>query len=81
MQEQFLARNKTLYLRFVYLEKAFDWVPRKRVGKEWLTRAVMMFCFGASTVARTGTGDSRSFKVKVVVYQGSVLSPLVLATV
>ena len=28
LQEKFMAKDKTLYLAFVELEKAFDWVPR-----------------------------------------------------
>ena len=89
LQEKFLAKKKKLYLGFVDLEKAFDRVPRevvrwalrKRGVEEWLVRAVMMLYTGASTVARTGAGDSRSFEVKVGVHQGSVLSPLLFATV
>ena len=38
--------------------------------------AVMAMYEGAQTVVRTTEGDSKAFKVKVGLHQGSVLSPL-----
>lgn len=44
-------------------------------------KAVIALYSGARTMVRTGTGDSDSFDVNVGVHQGSVLSPLLFATV
>jgi len=79
MQENF----KKLYFGFVDLEKAFDRVPREVISwamsklgvEEWLVLAVMSMYSGAKTVVRTVCGNSRSFEVKVVMHQGSALSP------
>ena len=89
VQEKFLAKKKDLFFAFVDLEKAFDRVPRevvrwalRRSGvEEWLVEAVMALFEDTSTVVRTGSGNSDSFKVKVGVHQGSVLSPLLFAIV
>ena len=89
VQEKFLAKKKHLYFAFVDLEKAFDRVPREVVRwalrmsgvDEWLVEAVMALFVDSSTVVRTSSGDTESFKVKVGVHQGSVLSPLLFAIV
>ena len=74
---------------FVDMEKAFDRVPRKVM--EWAmrkkglsevtVRAVMSLYNGAKTRVRVGSAYSEEFEVKVVVHQGSVLSPLLFAIV
>ena len=74
---------------FVYLEKAFDRVPRKVM--EWalkkkglaevLVQAVMSLYEGSRTKVRVGSGTSEEFGVRVDVHQGSVLSPLIFAIV
>ena len=89
VQEKFIARNKTLYLAFIDLEKAFDRVPRtvvkwalRKVGvEEWLISTIMcMYENCKSAVSVNGTvGDP--FSVKVDVHQGSVLSPLLFIIV
>lgn len=61
--------------------KVVRWALRKSGVEEWLVKAVMALYSGAHTVVRTGAGDSDSFDVKVGVHQGSVLSPLLIATV
>ena len=48
---------------------------------EWLIRTVMALYTKACTVVRTDTGLSESFEVKVGLYQGSVLSPLLFVSV
>ena len=48
LQEKYLAANKRLYMAFIDLDKAFDWVPRKviwwalrKLGvEEWIVRLV-----------------------------------------
>jgi len=44
-------------------------------------KAVMAMYEGAQTVVRTTEGDSKAFKVKVGLHQGSVLSPLLFVIV
>ena len=81
VQENHQAK-KNLYYVFVDLEKAFDRVPREVV--RWALRklsVVMVFYTDDCTVVRTDTRLSESFEVKVHLYQGSVLSPLLFAAV
>ena len=48
LQEKYLAANKRLYMAFIDLEKAFDWVPRKviwwalrKLGvEEWIVQGM-----------------------------------------
>ena len=73
----------------MYLEKTFDRVPRDVVRlalrkldvDEWIIRTVMALYTEACTVVRTYAGLNESFKVKISLHQGSVLSPLVFAAV
>ena len=48
---------------------------------EWLIHTVMALYTEACTVVRTDAGLSESFEVTVGLHQGSVLSPLLFATV
>ena len=52
---------------------------RKKGLPERIVRAVMSLDQGASTKFRVGSELSDEFLVKVSVYQGSVLSPLLFA--
>ena len=90
MQEEFRGREKKLFMCFLYLEKAFDRVPRKVM--EWslikkkglaevMVQAVMSLYEGSRTKVRVGSGTSDEFGVRVGVHQGSVLSPLIFAIV
>ena len=89
VQEKHQAMKKKVYYACVDLEKAFDRVPRevarcalRKLGvDEWLICTVMALYTEACTVVRTDAGLSESFKVKVGLYQGSVLSPLLFSAV
>ena len=89
MQEEYLAKQKKLYMCFVDLEKAFDrvprtvveWVMRKKGIPEELATAVMSLYNGARTKVKVGTNLYEKFEVNVGVHHGSVLSPLLLAIV
>ena len=84
IHEECHAKGKQLYMCFVYLEKAFDRVPRKVLESaiekkgipEVLVRSVMSLYEGARTRVRVDYGLSEEFEVKVGMPQGSVLSPL-----
>ena len=86
LQEKYLAADKRLYMAFVDLEKAFDWVPqrwalRKLGVEEWIVRLVQGIYANARCHVRVGGGYSEEFEVKVGVHQGSVLSPLLFIIV
>ena len=89
LQEKHMAANKTLYMAFVDLEKAFDRVPRnviwwamRKLGiEEWLVKVVQSMYENVSSRVRVGKGYSDAFEVKVGVHQGSVLSPLLFIIV
>jgi len=89
MQENFRVKGNKFYFGFVDLKKAFDRLPREvllwamcKLGvEEWLISAVMSMYTGAKTVVRTDYGNSSSFEVKVGMYQGSALSPLLFVIV
>ena len=73
IQEEYLAKQKKLYMCLVDLERAFDRVPRKVV--EWamikkgiseaLATAVMSLHKGAKTKVKVGTHLSEELKVNV----------------
>ena len=85
MQENYLEKNRKLFICFVDLEKAFgrvlrkviEWVLRKKLVPEKLVQAVMSRYKGAKTRAKVGGGHSEEFYVGVGVHQGSVLLPFV----
>ena len=82
LQEEYLDKEKKLYMCFCDLEKAFnrvptkvlEWVMRKRGIPEAMVRAVTSLYEGAKTRVRVGLELSEEFDVKVGVHQGSVLS-------
>ena len=84
LQEKFLEKRKDFFFLFVDLVKAFNKVPRKVIRwalrqlgmEEWLGQTVMTIYEKARTVARIKLGYSTELEVKVGVYQGSVISPL-----
>ena len=76
-------------MAFIDLEKAFDRVPRKviwwglrKLGVEvWIVRLMQGMYANAWSCVHVGEGYSEEFVVKVGVYQGSVLSPLLFIIV
>ena len=84
LQEKYLAANKRLYMAFVYLEKAFDQVPRQDISwvlrkhgvEEWIVRLVQGMYANVRSRVCVGEGYSEMFEVKVGVHQSLVLSPL-----
>ena len=78
-----------MYFAFVYLEKACDRVPRevvrwslRKLGvMEWLVRMVMAMYSGSKSRVRINNVLGNKFSVKVGVYQGSVLRPLLFIIV
>ena len=75
LTEKFRAKNKKLFFIFVDLEKAFDWVPTEVV---WFAlRQKGLSLYKGCKIAVSVDGElSSQFSVKVGVYQGSALSPL-----
>ena len=87
--QEYLDKEKKLYMCYVDLEKAFDRVPskvlecamRKRGIPEVMVTTVMILYEGAKAKVRVGLELSKAFVVKVGVHRGSVLSPLAFAIV
>jgi hypothetical protein len=86
VQEKYLAKGKDLWIAFVDLEKASDrvhrivvwWALRQLGVDKWIIHVIKAMYEGAKTTVKVQSGESREFKVKVGVHQGSVLSPLLL---
>ena len=84
-----MDKEKKLYMCFVDLEKKFDRVPRgvleqamrKKGIPEAMVRAMMSLHEGAKTRVRVGLVLSEEFEVKVGLYQGSALLPLLFVIV
>ena len=71
LQEKFYAINKTLYMAFVNLEKAFDCVPRRviwwalhKLGiEEWLVQLIQSIYENARSKVHVGYNLSEEFSV------------------
>ena len=82
LQEEYVDKERKLYMCFVDLEKALDRVPRrvleramrKRGIPQAMVRAVMSLYEGAKRRVRVGL-ELSEFEVKIGVHQGSALSP------
>ena len=87
LMEKYREDQRELHCVFVDLEKAYDRVPREELwycmrksgmGEKYV-RLVQDMYEKSETVARCAVGTTESFKVKVGLHQGSVLSPLFAA--
>ena len=89
LSEKFRAKNKKLLFLFVDLERAFDRMPREIIcfalrwegATEYLVNGVMSLYKGCKTGVSVDGELSSLFSVKVGVYQGSALSPLLFIVV
>lgn len=89
MQEQFLEKNRTLWMAFVDLEKAYDRVPRELVWwalrrkqvPETLIELIKTLYQTPKSIVKTAVGNTETFQVDVGVHQGSALSPLLFIIV
>lgn len=77
--------NKTVYIAFLDLKKAFDSVPRNTLWRmlgevygveERLRKAIMSLYTVCECKVRTGCENDRWFEIGTGVRQGSILSPL-----
>ena len=62
-------------------QEVVQWSMRKLCVEDWLVRVVMAMYDGPKTSARVNGVQSEDFEVKVGVYQGSVLSPILFIMV
>ena len=77
IQEEYVAKQRKLYMCIMYLEKAFDrvprkvekWVMRKKGIPETLVTAVMSLYKGAKTKVKVGTHFFDKSEINVEVHQ------------
>ena len=83
IMEKYAEKQRSLFLAFIDLEKAYDRVPRSEVWrsmrlkgiKEKYVRIVKDMYRNAKTRVRSAVGTTDPFAVKVGLHQGSSLSP------
>ena len=89
LMEKYREGQRELHCVFVDLEKAYNRVPREEqwycmrksgIAEKYVQLVQDMY-EGSETVVRCVVGTTESFKVKVGLYQGSVLSPFLFAVI
>ncbi len=87
--ERGLEFNKIIYIAFIYLRKAFDYIPRDKLWKclenEYgvkgkLKKAIISLYDPNLCSVRTTEGNRSWFQVKHGAKQESVMSPLLIIT-
>ncbi|KAK3557560.1 hypothetical protein QTP70_030490, partial [Hemibagrus guttatus] len=89
LMEKYRDGQRELHCVFVYLEKAYDRVPREELWycmrksgvAEKYVRVVQDMYERSRTVVRCAVGQTEEFKVEVGLHQGSALSPFLFAIV
>ena len=89
VQERFMDKKRPLFFAFVDLEKVFDRVPhavlewslRELIVDDWLIKVIMSMDKNARSLVRVNGKLGEEFEVKEGVHQGSVLSPILFASV
>ncbi|KAK3524810.1 hypothetical protein QTP86_007606 [Hemibagrus guttatus] len=87
LMEKYRDGQRELHCVFVYLEKAYDRVPREELWycmrksgvAEKYVRVVQDMYERSRTVVRCAVGQTEKFKVEVGLHQGSALSPFLFA--
>ena len=89
LMEKCREKQKALLMVFIDMEKAYDRVPRQEIGRSLREKGVMEKYVritkesyrGATTCVRSTVGTSSRFQVRVRLYQGSALSPILFSIV
>ena len=82
MLEEYHAKGKKLYMRFVDLEKAvLEWALRKKEIPKVLIRSVMSLYVGPRTRVSVNSELAEEFEDKVWMHQGYVQSPFLFKVV
>ncbi|KAK3560749.1 hypothetical protein QTP86_016542, partial [Hemibagrus guttatus] len=89
LMEKYRDGQREFHCVFVYLEKAYDRVPREELWycmrksgvAEKYVRVVQDMYERSRTVVRCAVGQTEEFKVEVGLHQGSALSPFLFAMV
>jgi hypothetical protein len=89
IQENFLEKNRKLWMAFVDLEKAYDrtprelvwWALRRKQVPETLIELIKTLYSNPMSIVKTAVGNTDPFAVEVGLHQGSALSPLLFIIV
>ena len=87
--EKWTEGQKAVHCAFIYLEKAYDRIPREELweclrlaeSSECYIRIINHMYDKVTTTVRSAPGLSEEFKVGVGLHQGSALSPFLFAMI